>query len=84
MSRCIFFAAFFVPDVADGCLEWDWFGSQKNDVAGCCQMLPGFIPLGESLRDPKDVLLSNSAEFVQCPDATVSKKKLEMKLATKE
>lgn len=26
-----------------------------------------FIPLGESLRDPKDVLLSNSAEFVQCP-----------------
>jgi hypothetical protein len=47
-------------------------------------MLPGFIPLGESLRDPKDVLLSNSAEFVQCPDATVSKKKLEMKLATKE
>ena len=59
------------------------FGNQPQ-WALPCQMLPGFIPLGESLRDPKDVLLSNSAEFVQCPDATVSKKKLEMKLATKE
>lgn len=50
------------------------FGNQPQ-WALPCQMLPGFIPLGESLRDPKDVLLSNSAEFVQCPDATVSKKK---------
>jgi len=53
MSRCNFFAAFFVPDVADGCLEWDWFGSQKNDVAGCCQMLPGFTSRGEGLRAAK-------------------------------
>lgn len=49
------------------------FGNQPQ-WALPCQMLPGFVPLGESLWDPKDVLLSNSAEFVQCPDITVSKK----------
>ena len=49
------------------------FGNQPQ-WALPCQMLPGFVPLGESLCDPKDVILSNCAEFVQCPDATVSKK----------
>ena len=53
MSRCKICAAFFVLDVADGCLEWDWFGSKKNDVAGCCQMLPGFTSRGEGLRAAK-------------------------------
>ena len=50
------------------------FGYLWEPALRALPSLPGFIPLGESLRDPKDVLLSNGAEFIKCPPDAPQKK----------